>query len=157
MARHRARPARKWFGKSAPVAAAPAPEPATPDHYDCDSGECEACALQEELDDFFEGQEQAAAAADLKVVHEPPVTAPVARVVDLAERRTPPTVGGADIVMMTRTSRTTTMKAVYPDGSMKDIRCELRVVASLDRVEDGMVLNLSGGGGSASIAVTTSP
>lgn len=135
MANHRA-PRRRLFARK------PAPLPATPPATDDDA------ALQAELDEFFEDVEPAPAAQ--------PVTAPVARVVDLAERRTRPT-GGADIVMMTHPATTAGVQAVYPDGSIEDIAVELRVVAVLERINDGMILNITGGGHSAAIAVTHSP
>jgi len=130
MARHRAPRRRQWFRKPqpAPVETAPLPEIDEED-----------AAMNDELDEFFAE----------------PATAPVARIVDLAERRPRP-VGGADIVMMTRPA-TNAVQAVYPDGSIEDIPTELRVVATLDRITDGMVLNVTGGGRSAAIAVTHSP
>lgn len=155
MARHRA-PRRQWFRKQHPVAVAE-PQPATQpfaeadlsvrptveddDYADdgCEDG-CEDCAMDAELDEFFE----------------PPQTAPVARVVDLAERR-PRQTTGAEIVMMSRAATDAAVQAVYPDGSIEQVPCELRVVATLPAIRDGMILNVTGGGRSAAIAVTHSP
>lgn len=105
--------------------------------------------------------EQATAAADLPIGTVTPT--PVAAVVDLAERRQNnnplPRAGGADIVMMTRPATAQTVEAVYPDGSVAQVPCELRVVATLEHIQDGMLLNLSGGTGGrpTAIAVTRSP
>lgn len=135
MARHRAARRSLFNRKPQTVPAAPPPEPIEQAEQDDDA------QLQEELDEYFE---------------EPPNTAPVARVVDLAERR-PRQTTGAEIVMMSRAATDAAVQAVYPDGSIEQVPCELRVVATLPAIRDGMILNVTGGGRSAAIAVTHSP
>jgi hypothetical protein len=138
MARHRAPRHRRLFSRK-PQTVPTAP----PDTFEQDDDE----QLQEELDEYFPNEEPAATA---------PHTAPVARVVDLAERR-PRQTTGAEIVMMTRAATDAAVQAVYPDGSIEQVPCELRVVATLPAIRDGMILNVTGGGRSAAIAVTHSP
>lgn len=101
--------------------------------------------------------EQPTAVADAPITTAPET--PVAAVVDLAARRQHSNIRptGADIVMMTKPATAQTVQAVYPDGSVAQVPCELRVVATVNEVRDGMILNLSGGDRSTAIAVTRSP
>lgn len=137
MANHRA-PRRRLFSRT-PKPAAPETQFVQPDlsvrptFEDDDYSD----AVQEELDEFFED-------------------VPVARVVDLAERR-PRTAPDAEIVMHSRAATAASVQAVYPDGRVEQVSCELRVVATLPEIRDGMILNVTGGGRSAAIAVTHSP
>lgn len=128
MANHRA-PRRRLFSRTPKTVVLETVEPTPEDD-----------AVQEELDEFFEDEE--------------PV--PVARVVDLAERR-PRTTPDAEIVMHSRAATAASVQAVYPDGRVEQVSCELRVVATLPEIRDGMILNVTGGGRSAAIAVTHSP
>lgn len=148
MANHRA-PRRRMFSRRKPVVPETEFQQADlsvkPTLEDDDYSD----AVQEELDEFFENEEPTAA-ADLQ-----PVTAPVARVVDLAERR--PRTTGAELVLMSQAATDAAVSAVYPDGRIENVSCELRVVATLPPIVDGMLLNVTGGGRSAAIAVTRSP